>query len=157
VDSLRIEREILIEAPVDVVWHTITAPEQISQWFADRVELDATPGGRGTFVFDNPGGTSLTAPLVVGAVDEPSRFSFRWGHPDGEEPGPGNSVLVEFTLAVEGTDRTRLRVVETGLEPLTWADSAKEQYAEEHRAGWAGFLDRLAGLLRERSDDRPGA
>ena len=37
--GLVIEREILIEAPVEVVWRAITEPDQISQWFADRVEL----------------------------------------------------------------------------------------------------------------------
>ena len=37
--GLTIEREILIEAPVKVMWRTITEPDQISQWFADKVEL----------------------------------------------------------------------------------------------------------------------
>ena len=37
--GLAIEREVLIEAPVEVVWRTITDPGQMSQWFADRVEL----------------------------------------------------------------------------------------------------------------------
>jgi len=37
--GLTIERQILIEAPVKVVWRTITEPDQISQWFADKVEL----------------------------------------------------------------------------------------------------------------------
>ena len=31
--GLAIEREIMIEAPVKVVWRTITEPDQISQWF----------------------------------------------------------------------------------------------------------------------------
>ena len=38
--DLTIEREIVIDAPADVVWRTITEPEQIAQWFADRVELE---------------------------------------------------------------------------------------------------------------------
>ena len=42
----RIEREILIEAPVDVVWDVVTQPEHISRWFSDSVELDLRPGGR---------------------------------------------------------------------------------------------------------------
>ena len=37
--DLVIEREVLIEAPVQVVWHTITEHDQMSQWFADRVDL----------------------------------------------------------------------------------------------------------------------
>jgi hypothetical protein len=37
--GLVIDREVLIEAPTEVVWRTITEPDQISQWFASRVEL----------------------------------------------------------------------------------------------------------------------
>ena len=139
-----IEREVMIDAPVDVVWRTITEPDQISQWFADRAELDLRPGGHGLLVF---GGED--DPLVVEAVEPPTRFSFRWNHPAGERPAPGNSMLVEFTLAREG-ERTRLRVVESGHELQAWPDSEKNRYAEEHNGGWATFTDRLAALLAAR-------
>jgi uncharacterized protein YndB with AHSA1/START domain len=59
----------------------------------------------------------------------------------------GNSILVEFTLTPEGDERTRLRVAESGHEVLAWADAEKERYADEHRGGWATYLDRLAHLL----------
>ena len=42
--GLMIEREVLIEAPAEVVWRIITEPDQMSQWFADRVELVVEPG-----------------------------------------------------------------------------------------------------------------
>jgi uncharacterized protein YndB with AHSA1/START domain len=142
--DLNIEREVLIEAPVEVVWRTITEPDQISQWFADRVELDVVPGARGFLGFGDQGGQ-----VVVEVVDPPTRFSFRWNHPAGEDPVAGNSLLVEFTLAADGDDRTRLRVVESGLELLAWPDSERDRYAEEHRGGWATFIDRLAALLAQ--------
>ena len=44
--GLVIEREVMIDAPVDVVWRTITEPEQISQWLAERAELELKPGER---------------------------------------------------------------------------------------------------------------
>jgi uncharacterized protein YndB with AHSA1/START domain len=143
--DLKIEREVMIDAPVEVVWRTITEPDQISQWFADRVELEVQPGGHGFMAFGDQGG-----PVVVEAVVPPTHFSFRWNHPAGEEPVAGNSILVEFTLAPDGAERTRLRVVESGLEPLSWPDAEKERYAEEHNGGWATFTDRLAALLAER-------
>jgi len=49
--GLMIEREVLIEAPVEVVWRTITEPDQMSQWFADRVELVVEPGAHGFMEF----------------------------------------------------------------------------------------------------------
>lgn len=145
--TVRIEQEVVIEAPVDIVWRTVTEPEQISQWFADRVELDPRPGGRGTLVFHNDGSNVVTAPLVIEAMDAPTRFAFRWNHPEGETPEAGNSVLVEFTLTAEGSERTRLRVTESGLDGLSWPDADKSSYAREHNEGWEHFLGRLAGLV----------
>jgi uncharacterized protein YndB with AHSA1/START domain len=144
-NDLTIERDVLIEAPVDVVWRTITEPDQISQWFADRVELIVVPGAHGYMDFGDQGG-----PVVVETVDAPTRFSFRWNHPPGEEPVPGNSILVEFVLTPEGDERTRLRVVESGHELRDWADAEKKRYADDHREGWVDYLGRLADLLGER-------
>jgi uncharacterized protein YndB with AHSA1/START domain len=140
-----IEREVLIEAPAEVVWRTITEPDQMSQWFADHVDLVVEPGAHGYMGFGDRGG-----PVVVETVDPPIRFSFRWNHPRGEEPVVGNSMLVEFTLTPEGGERTRLRVAERGHELRDWPDAEKQRYADEHREGWGEFLDRLAGVLARR-------
>lgn len=142
--DLAIERDILIEAPAEVVWRTITEPDQMTRWFADRVELVAEPGAHGSMGFGDQGG-----PVVVETVDPPSRFSFRWNHPRGQEPVAGNSILVEFTLTPEGDERTRLRVVESGHELLAWPDTEKQRYSDEHRGGWADYLGRLAGVVEE--------
>jgi uncharacterized protein YndB with AHSA1/START domain len=140
--DLTISREILIDAPVDVVWRTITEPDQMSQWFADRVDLVIEPGAHGYMQFGDQGG-----PVVVETVDPPTRFSFRWNHPRGEEPVAGNSMLVEFTLTPEGGERTRLRVVESGHELRDWPEAEKQRYADEHSGGWIEFTDSLATLL----------
>lgn len=146
--DLTIERETLIDAPIDVVWRTLTEPEQVALWFADRVELDAKPGGDGTFVFeDRATERPATVSLVVETVDPPHRFAFRWAHPAGEVPVPGNSVLVEFTLTAEGDERTRLRVAETGLDAMNWPDEDKAGYVDEHRNGWVVHLGRLVDLF----------
>jgi uncharacterized protein YndB with AHSA1/START domain len=143
--DLSIEREVLIEAPVEVVWRFITEPDQIALWFADRVDLVVLePGARGFMEFGDQGG-----PVLVEAVDPPTRFSFRWNHPDGQEPVVGNSMLVEFTLTPDGEERTRLRVTESGHELRAWPAAEKQRYADEHRGGWVDFLDRLAVVVAE--------
>jgi uncharacterized protein YndB with AHSA1/START domain len=143
--GLVIERDVLIEAPAEVVWRIITEPDQMSQWFADRVELVVEPGAHGYMQFGDQGG-----PVVVETVDPPTRFSFRWNYPHGEEPVTGNSMLVEFTLTPEGRERTRLRVSESGHELLAWPAAEKQRYADEHWDGWAEYLDRLARTLAKR-------
>jgi uncharacterized protein YndB with AHSA1/START domain len=140
----RIERAIVIDAPVEVVWRTITEPQQITRWFADIVDLEIVPGAVGYLGFGDQGG-----PVVIEAVDPPSRFSFRWNHPAGEEPAAGNSLLVEFTLDGLG-DQTHLRVTESGLDLLGWSTADKQRYADEHDEGWGDFLGRLDGVLAER-------
>jgi uncharacterized protein YndB with AHSA1/START domain len=142
--DLVIDRDVVIEAPVEVVWRTITEPDQMSHWFADRVDLVVEPGAHGYMQFGDQGG-----PVVVETVDPPVRFSFRWNHPRGEEPMTGNSMLVEFTLAPLSDERTRLRVVESGHELRDWPEAEKERYADEHRGGWVEYLDRLASVLAE--------
>lgn len=143
--GLAIERDILIEAPVDVVWRTVTEPAQMSQWFADRVDLVIEPGAHGHMTFGDQGG-----PVVVQAVEPPARFAFRWNFPAGQEPTAGNSVLVEFTLTPEGDGRTRLRVTESGHELRDWPPAEQQRYADEHREGWGDFLGRAATLAEKR-------
>lgn len=146
-----IEREILIDAPAEAVWPVITEPDQIRLWFTDEVELEARPGANGAFHFRHPDrGDTMTFYLQVQAVEPPRRFAFRWMHPDGSEPTPANSMLVEFTLTPEG-DCTRLRVAESGLSAVEWEDERKQQLADEHGGGWEGFLARLREVLAERS------
>jgi uncharacterized protein YndB with AHSA1/START domain len=142
--GLVIEREILIEAPAEVVWRIITEPAQMSRWFADRVDLVVEPGAHGYMEFGDQGG-----PVVVETVEPPARFSFRWNYPHGEEPVAGNSMLVEFTLTPVGDERTHVRVSESGHELRDWPDAEKQRYADEHSDGWVDYLERLARASAE--------
>jgi uncharacterized protein YndB with AHSA1/START domain len=147
-ERLTIDREVVIEAPAEVVWRTITEPSQLSQWFASRVDLVIEPGAHGYLEFGDQGG-----PVVVETVEPPTRFSFRWNYPSAEEPAVGNSMLVEFTLTPQGDERTHLRVTESGHELRDWPDAEKQRYADEHRGGWVEYLDNLATLATKRQPE----
>lgn len=136
-----IQQDIVIEAPVDVVWRTITEPDQVRQWFADRVDLDLRPGGAGTLEFDTEDGTHVST-LTIHAIERPVRLAYLWEHPVGNGP-----VMVEFTLASLGAEQTRLQVRETGLELLGWDEERKAAYAKDHNEGWAFHFDRIQHLL----------
>lgn len=138
----QIERELLIEAPLDVVWSVVTEPAHISRWFSDVVEIDLRPGGRGAFSWKEHG----TVDVRVERVERPHLFSFRWVYPEGSEPREGNSMLVEFTLSEEGGN-TRLRVVESGLGEVDWAQEEQARYVDDHARGWDGHLSHLGQYM----------
>src|SRR5947208_13991658 len=127
----RIEREILIDAPVDVVWAVVTEPEHISGWFSDSVELDLRPGGRALVRWDG----SRTVEGRVERVEPPHFFSFRWVvHPDADL-ADDHATLVEFSLRAEG-DATRLTVVESGFADLAGPDDENQRHFDGHTRGW---------------------
>ena len=117
----RIERDILIAAPPEVVWEVITEPEDMSRWFSDA-EFEATPGANGTI---------STYAIRIEAVDPPRRFSFSW-----------DALLVEFTLTAEGGG-TRLQLVESGFE-------GRDAQRTEHEGGWTRFLGQLVEYAEAR-------
>jgi uncharacterized protein YndB with AHSA1/START domain len=148
----RIEREILIDAPLEVVWAVITQPDHVSGWFSDVAEIDLRAGGKLTLTWE---GDDTEHGRVV-KVDPPHYFSFRWIRGSATEVRGGNSTLVEFSLSAEG-EGTRLRVVETGFSNLDLREDDQAKDAEEHREGWERELDELREYLRllEAAPDRP--
>lgn len=142
----RIEQELDINAPIDVVWRLITEPDNIAAWFTDTVELDLRPGGLGRFGWtDKATNRAATVNVQVVAVDEPRRFSFRWDFPDGATADERNAPLVEFTLEAVGNS-TRLRLVESGLAAVARPEASRAAYYEEHLSGWPQICARLQAL-----------
>jgi uncharacterized protein YndB with AHSA1/START domain len=136
----RVERDVLIEAPIDLVWEVVTEPEHLTRWFCDEVRIDLQPGGEGSLTFEAKAtGRPTTVTLQIEAVDRPRFFSYRWAFPRGEEARAGNSMLVEFSLSEEGAV-TRLRVVESGITLTPWPEAEKAKYAQDHARGWATHL-----------------
>ena len=139
----RPEREILIEAPVAIVWSVITEPRHISGWFGDSAEIDLRPGGRVVLRWDEYDNTVYGR---VERVEPPRLFSFRWIRSSGTEAREDFDP-VESSLRVEG-DSTRLTVVESGFRQLSVPDDEKQKDADSHRDGWKLELDLLRDYVR---------
>ena len=95
---MEVTREVVLDAPVEEVWEALTDPEQLEEWFANDVELDAQEGGEGVFRWDN--GEERHATVVEAAPGE--RLVLDW-----DDEG-----TVELTLE-EVEEGTRLRVRES--------------------------------------------
>jgi len=112
---VEITRELTIPSPPEEVWEALTDPERLAEWFANEVELDPRPGGRGVFRWDD--GEARTA--LVEEADPPHRFGFRWTDEEGEggevafeleETEGGTKVTVRETSACAGEFSTALEL-----------------------------------------------
>jgi uncharacterized protein YndB with AHSA1/START domain len=138
----RIERAVLIAAPLERVWDLITNPEHLGRWFGDAgAEVDLRPGGALSLSWREHG----TVRGRVETVEPPHRFVWRWLAEMGSdaEPTPANSTLTEFTLAPEG-DGTRVVVVESGFDGLEIDAAARAARLASNTKGWAHELADLA-------------
>ena len=132
----RLEREIYIEAPPELVWSIVTEPEHVAGWFSETVEMDVREGGEASFTWPGQG----PARARIERLDPPRLFAFRWmrdvrSPPRGRELDPTNSTLVEIALTPEG-DGTRLTVTESGFRALAGGGDDIASYAEDNRDGW---------------------
>jgi uncharacterized protein YndB with AHSA1/START domain len=127
----RVEHEIRIQAPLEVVFTYLTDPDKHSAWMGQQVTLDPRPGGIYRCVMHNY--ATVTGEYVT--VDPPHRVVFTWGF-EGDETIPRGSSTVEVTLTPDGSG-TVLRLVHTGLPHPALA---------LHDKGWHGYLGQLAAV-----------
>jgi uncharacterized protein YndB with AHSA1/START domain len=147
VASDRIEREIVIAAPPEVVWAVVTEPEQISQWLSDSADFEAKPGAYGSVTWKEHGSYDLR----VERVERPRLFSFRWVYPANTVPDESNSLLVEFTLTDED-GATRLRLVESGFRVVDGGDEpGSGAYVANHESGWDQYLAQLRDYITDKA------
>ena len=132
-----VRREVILEAPREEVWHALTRPERLREWFANEVELDVRPGGEGTFRW----GDGSLRRASVDAVEEERRLAFTWRD---ESNGDGAETHVELALE-DAPDGTRLTVVESltsGSGPRASALAGEWSWG----VAWLAALPRLRRL-----------
>ena len=158
----RIEKEVVLKAPLARVWQAISDSQQFGAWFGARFEQPFVAGTtvNGTIqpTTVDPEVAKQQAPYVgkplvleIERLDAPRSLAFRWhpGIPDeGEDQPKAPTTLVELELTeVEGG--TRLRITESGFDGLPLARRTEIFHGNE--AGWdhqtrliGGYLDQHA-------------
>jgi uncharacterized protein YndB with AHSA1/START domain len=152
----RIQKQVVLRAPLDRVWRAITDAEQFGRWFGVRFD--------GPFVAGRPVAATITPTTVddevakrqephagvtttweIVAIEPQRRFAYRWqpcaGDPDvDDEP----TTLVEFTLA-ETPDGVLLTITESGFDAIPAARRASS--FEANSEGWAMQTDLVRRYL----------
>jgi uncharacterized protein YndB with AHSA1/START domain len=154
----RIQKEVLLRAPLERVWRAISDAEEFGRWFGVRFDGLFVAGESVTGVItptevddevakmqEPHAGISDTWQIV--AVEPRRRLAFRW-HPYAIDEGVDHSAepttLVEFTLA-ETADGVKLTIVESGFDAIP----AHRRIAafEANSGGWAAQTELVRKYL----------
>jgi len=154
----QIEKNVVLRAPRDRVWHAIADSKQFGTWFGVELDGPFVAGKRVTGRIAptqvDPEVAKLQEPHKGAAVEwtvdriEPMRlFSFRW-HPFAVEPDVDYSseptTLVVFELQ-EVTGGTRLTITESGFDRIPVERRAKAFAANGD--GWTKQTELIARYL----------
>jgi uncharacterized protein YndB with AHSA1/START domain len=161
----RIEKQVVLRAPLERVWHAISDAEQFGRWFGVRFDgpfvqgRSVTAAMTPTTVDDDVAkrqephaGHQSTWQIV--AVEPQRRFAYRW-HPFAIEPDPETgqdydpepTTLVEFTLA-ETPEGVLLTIVESGFDAIP--ESRRSESFEANSEGWAIQTDLVRRYLAQK-------
>ena len=155
----RIEKKIVLQAPLKRVWRAISDSTEFGSWFGMRFEGPFAPGARMTGII-----VPTTADAEVAekqkkyegmkfefTVDrmEPERlFSFRW-HPGAVDPEVDYSVspttLVVFELE-ETADGVLLKLTESGFDEVPLERRAKA--FSDNDGGWTLQMKMIDNYVR---------
>jgi uncharacterized protein YndB with AHSA1/START domain len=139
----RIEKQILLRAPIARVWHALTDAVQFGTWFLVRLEAPFAIGRTVAGQVTHPGYEHVRFEATVESMETERRFAFRW-HPNAVDPKVDYSkeptTLVEFTLEARGND-TLLTVVESGFDRLPL--SRRSEAFLRNSEGWTAQLENI--------------
>ncbi len=154
----RIEKQVLLRAPLDRVWRAISDADEFGRWFG--VRFDGPFRARGfvsaaivpTTVDDavakrQQPHAGVKSSWEIVAVEPRRRFAYRW-HPFAIDPGVDYdhepTTLVEFILA-ETPDGVLLTIVESGFDAIP--EARRGTSFEANSEGWAIQTDLVRKYL----------
>ncbi len=147
----RIEKQIVLKAPLTRVWHAITDSQQFGSWFGVKFSGPFKAGerivGQIAPTTVDPQVAAMQKPyegmkfdITIDRIEPQKLFSFRW-HPFAIDPKKDYSsepmTLVEFTLK-EVPGGVMLTVIETGFNGVPLARRAEAFKMNE--GGWSSQI-----------------
>jgi len=143
----RIEKRMVLKAPVARVWRALADSTEFGTWFQMRFDEPFVEGRivRGRVLV--PGYEHVTAEFEIVRLEPERCFAYRW-HPFAVDAAYDYSTepttLVEFTLESLGAE-TVLTVVESGFDRLPLARRALAYRMNE--GGWSAQIRNIEAYV----------
>ena len=145
----RIEKKVVLRAPLSRVWQAIADSKKFGEWFGVRLEEPFAAGKKVVGKITNPGYENIPIEMEIERIEPQRYFSYRW-HPYGIDKTVDYSheptTLVEFKLE-EVTDGTQLIIIESGFDRIPAA--RRDVAFRMNDAGWAGQIKRIAAYVEK--------
>jgi uncharacterized protein YndB with AHSA1/START domain len=139
-ETVAVERSVLINAPRERVWKAITDPAQLEQWYAPGCpwEIPALQVGA-TVKFHNTYTDIQLATIEV--LDPLKQLTLRWQL---DPAHPGITLLNSFLLEEENGN-TRVTVSQAGYESLP--DDMREEQLRQDADAYTAIAESLKSYL----------
>ena len=147
-ETVDISKSIVIDAPIELVWHAWTIPSRVSQWFAPQCVVEPRIGGPFELYF-NPADTRTmnTKGCTILKILQNEQLQFTWKGPDHLAAIMNNEqeltiVTVTFTKI---DDTTEVTVLHSGWKTdAQWKDAIAW-----HEMAWTGVLSSLKSAIEK--------
>jgi uncharacterized protein YndB with AHSA1/START domain len=152
----RIEKQVLLRAPMERVWRAISDSQEFGRWFGVRFDGPFVAGASVTATITpttvdedvahrQQPHAGVTSTWEIVAVEPQRRLAYRW-HPCAGEPDVDQepTTLVEFVLA-ETPNGVLLTITESGFDAIPAARRASS--FEANSEGWAIQTDLVRRYL----------
>jgi uncharacterized protein YndB with AHSA1/START domain len=139
----RIEKKIVLRAPLARVWRALTDAGQFGTWFGAKLDGTFAEGATIRGHITSPGYEHVKVELQIERIVPQQLFSYRW-HPYAIDASVDYSneppTLVEFRLE-ETAGGTQLTVVESGFDRLP--PSRRAEAFRMNEGGWSAQLTNI--------------
>ncbi|HKX00431.1 MAG TPA: SRPBCC family protein [Bryobacteraceae bacterium] len=164
----RIEKKILLRAPIERVWRALADSTEFGSWFGMKFDGPFAPGAkvrgviRPTAVDPEVAKAQkqhegVTFEITIEQMEPERLFSFRW-HPGAVDPKIDYSAepatLVVFALE-PASNGVMVTVTESGFDRIPLARRAQAFQANEQ--GWGIMVHVLEKYVAEKTQSRGGA
>ena len=145
----RIEKKVVLRAPIDRVWRAISDSTQFGEWFRVKLNDPFVAGKKVKGKITIPNYEHLQFEMEIERIQPQTYFSYRW-HPYAIDPKTDYSkeptTLVEFQLE-EIKEGTVLTITESGFDKIPASRRAEAFRSNDN--GWTGQAKQIAAYVEK--------